>query len=319
MISAASDPALAKRLILDELFDLSLYQALREVARGGLRDMLDQLIPVETRHFGFWQEFFDLRISTLDLRRRLKLRLLLGAARLGGAPVIHLILEAIEVFGVRKYLAVWKQYGGGPLGEAVRGILEDEFKHEDAVVTSAAELRLNPQRVRDIFLGLNDGLVEILGAVSGFFAAFSNAATVLIAGSTVAVAGALSMAAGAYIALSSEVEVHSTEVERRRFLGEPVPPAEPADTPLQSAGLVGASYLAGALVPVLPVAFGALNVLASLAVAGVVIVAVSMILAFLSGMEIRRRVVLNLAIIAATVGITYLIGTITKAVWGIAV
>ena len=49
------------------------------------------------------------------------------------------------------------------------------------------------------------------------------------------------------------------------------------------------------------------------------IVAVSVILAFLSGMEIRRRVALNLVIIAATVGITYLIGTITKAVWGIAV
>ena len=92
-----------------------------------------------------------------------------------------------------------------------------------------------------------------------------------------------------------------------------------ADTPLHSAGLVGASYLAGALVPVLPVAFGARNLLAPLAGAGVVIVAVSVILAFLSGMEIRRRVVLNLVIIAATVGITYLIGTITKAVWGIAV
>ena len=75
----------------------------------------------------------------------------------------------------------------------------------------------------------------------------------------------------------------------------------------------------GALVPVLPVAFGARNLLAPLAGAGVVIVAVSVILAFLSGMEIRRRVVLNLVIIAATVGITYLIGTITKAVWGIAV
>ena len=59
MTSAVSDPALAKRLILDELFDLSLYTALREVARGGLRDVLDQLIPVETRHVGFWQEFFD--------------------------------------------------------------------------------------------------------------------------------------------------------------------------------------------------------------------------------------------------------------------
>ena len=86
MTSAVSDPALAKRLILDELFDLSLYTALREVACGGLRDVLDQLIPVETRHVGFWQEFFGLRIPTLDLRRRLKLRLLVGAARLGGAP-----------------------------------------------------------------------------------------------------------------------------------------------------------------------------------------------------------------------------------------
>ncbi len=41
MTSAVSDPALAKRLILDELFDLSLYTALREVACGGLRDVLD--------------------------------------------------------------------------------------------------------------------------------------------------------------------------------------------------------------------------------------------------------------------------------------
>jgi hypothetical protein len=39
----------------------------------------------------------------------------------------------------------------------------------------------------------------------------------------------------------------------------------------------------------------------------------------LSGMEIKRRIVLNLVIIAAAVGITYLVGAITKAAWGIAV
>ncbi len=320
MIRAPSDPELAKRLILDELFDLSLYKALRQMAGGGaLRDVLDTLIPVETRHFAFWQGFFDRHIAALDLRRRLKLRLLVGAARLGGTPVIHLILEAIEVYGVRKYLAVWKRYGDGPLGEAVRGILEDEFKHEDAVVTSDAERRINPQRVRDIFLGLNDGLVEILGAVSGFFAAFSRAATVLIAGSTVAVAGALSMAAGAYIASSSEAEVRSTEAARRRFLGEPDPPSEQGDTPLRSAVLVGVSYLAGAVVPLLPVGMGARSLLLSLVVGGVMILLVSTVLAFLSGMEIKRRIVLNLAIVAAAVGITYLIGTVTKATWGIGV
>jgi VIT1/CCC1 family predicted Fe2+/Mn2+ transporter len=139
------------------------------VAPTGLRPILEQLIPIETRHYQFWQEFFGLKIATLDLPRRLKLALLVGLARLLGSPGIHLILEAIEVYGVRKYLAVWRQYEGGPLGLAVRGILEDEFKHEDAVVMADAERQMNPQRVRDIFLGLNDGLVEILGAVSGLF------------------------------------------------------------------------------------------------------------------------------------------------------
>jgi len=76
--------------------------------------------------------------------------------------------------------------GSSPLGAAVRSILEDEFTHEDAVVLGGAERRLNPERVRNIFLGPNDGLVEILGAVSGFFAAFGNSAAVLVAGVTVA-------------------------------------------------------------------------------------------------------------------------------------
>ncbi|MES4785837.1 MAG: hypothetical protein C4294_08470, partial [Nitrospiraceae bacterium] len=77
-----------------------------------------------------------------------------------------------------------KSYKDEPLGTAVKGILLDEFKHEDAIVTQMAERKINPEKIRNIFLGLNDGLVEILGAVSGFFGAFGNAIMVLIAGST---------------------------------------------------------------------------------------------------------------------------------------
>jgi VIT1/CCC1 family predicted Fe2+/Mn2+ transporter len=312
------DARLGKRLVLDELFDLSLYKALRGVAPSGpLQAVLDQLIPIEARHYGFWHEFFGLKLTRLDPARGLKLTLLVGVARLFGAPAIHLILEAIEVFGVRKYLAVWREYEGGPLGQAVRGILEDEFKHEDAVVTADAERQINPQRVRDIFLGLNDGLVEILGAVSGFFGAFANATTVLIAGIMVGVAGALSMGAGAYLAGSSEAEVRDTEVRRRRFLGEPEAPVEGGDTPLGSGVRVGVSYVVGAVVPLLPVLFGARTLLPSLLVAGGVIVLVSTILAFLSGMNVKRRILMNLGVIAAAVVISYLIGLVAKAVWGI--
>lgn len=96
------DARLGRRLVLDELFDLTLYRSLQRVAPPGLQAILDQLIPIETRHYGFWQEFFGLKIAKLDLPRRAKLALLVGLARLFGAPAIHLILEAIEVYGVRK-------------------------------------------------------------------------------------------------------------------------------------------------------------------------------------------------------------------------
>jgi vacuolar iron transporter family protein len=312
-------PKLARQLVLDELFDLSLYQSLRDVASGELRDILDELIPIEEHHFAFWQDFFDLHVKALDLGRRLKLVLLVSICRLLGAPAIHLVLEAIEVYGVRKYVRVWSEYGDGPLGAAVRTILDDEFKHEDEVVTAASERQINPERVRDIFLGLNDGLVEILGAVSGFFAAFGNSAAVLVAGLTVAVAGALSMAAGAWVAVSSESEVRTTEAARRRFLGESVPAIGTAETPLASATIVGAGYFAGALVPVLPVLGGATTLLPSLLTAGTLIIIVSIVVAFLSGMNIKRRVITNLLIIAAAVGITFAIGVVTKLVWGVSV
>ena len=311
------DARLGRRLVLDELFDLTLYRSLHRVAPADLRAVLDQLIPIETRHYGFWQEFFGLPIAKLDLPRRVKLALLVGVTRVLGAPAIHLILEAIEVYGVRKYLAVWRQYEGGPLGQAVRGILEDEFKHEDAVVMAESERQMNPQRIRDIFLGLNDGLVEILGAVSGFFGAFANATTVLVAGMMVGVAGALSMGAGAYLAGSSEAEVRDTEVRRRRFLGESDAAEDHGDTPLASGVRVGVSYVIGAVVPVLPVLFGARTLVPSLVVAGGVIVIVSAILAFLSGMDVKRRILMNLAIIAAAVAISYVIGRVAQALWGI--
>ena len=217
---ALSDPRLACTLVLDELFDLSLYKGLREITAPEVHATLDELISVETAHLAFWKHFFGLTLEELDLGRRLKLSLIMAICRVFGSTAVHLVLEAIEVHGVRKYLALWREYQGRPLGEALRGILMDEFKHEDALVTALTERKINAEKIRNIFLGLNDGLVEILGAVSGFFGAFGEATLVLIAASTTAVAGALSMAAGAFLALNSEKEVKTTEIAKKIFLGE---------------------------------------------------------------------------------------------------
>ena len=105
MTTTGADERLARRLVLDELFDLSLYRALREVAPPSLHAVFDALIPVETRHAAFWQDFFGLKhVTTLDLGRRIKLALIIAVCRVFGAPAIHLVLEAIEVHGIKKYL-----------------------------------------------------------------------------------------------------------------------------------------------------------------------------------------------------------------------
>ena len=313
------DPKLARALILDELFDLSLYKALREITDRDSQKVLDELVRVEAEHLAFWQRFFDTRLTALDFGRRLKLWFFVLVCRVFGTTAVHLVLEAIEVHGVRKYLSVWKVYKDQPLGAALKDILLDEFKHEDVLVTQLTERKINPEKIRNIFLGLNDGLVEILGAVSGFFGAFGDAVTVLIAASTTAVAGSLSMGAGAYAALSSEKEVKATQFDKKQFLGEETGSSRMEEQPLSSAVVVGCSYFAGAMVPVLPVLLGATNALSSLVAAGSMVILVSTLLAFLSGMNIRRRILLNLIIIAVAVGVTYAIGILAKALWGISV
>ena len=318
LAASAYDPRLAQDLILDELFDLSLYKALRGVTQPDVHDTLDELIKVETAHLAFWQKFFNLKLEKLDLGRRIKLSVMMLVCRLFGSTAVHLVLEAIEVHGVRKYLAIWRAYQGKPLAEALRGILMDEFKHEDVLVTALTQRKINPEKIRNIFLGLNDGLVEILGAVSGFFGAFGSTTMVLIAATTTAVAGALSMGAGAFLALNSEKEVKSTEMAKKVFLGEESEFTPMEEQPLSSALVVGSAYMMGAIVPVFPVLIGATDAMFSILTAGLMVVLVSTILSFLSGMDIKRRIMLNLVIITVAVSISYGIGIVAKNYWGIA-
>ena len=81
--------------------------------------------------------------------------------------------------------------------------------------------------------------------------------------------------------------------------------------------VVGVSYFIGAMVPVLPVFFGAKNMFFSIVSSIAMIVLVSSILSFLSGMDIRKRIALNLGIIAFAVSTTYGIGYLARYFWGI--
>jgi vacuolar iron transporter family protein len=84
---------------------------------------------------------------------------------------------------------------------------------------SAAEVPYRPhvgpsrQYVRDIILGVNDGLVSVFLLVAGVVGGGLAAREVLLAGLAASAAGAISMAAGEYIATKSQEEVLDSERE----------------------------------------------------------------------------------------------------------
>jgi VIT1/CCC1 family predicted Fe2+/Mn2+ transporter len=78
----------------------------------------------------------------------------------------------------------------------------------------------NRQYMRDIILGVNDGLVSMFLLVFGMAGGGSDAYHILMAAITGAVAGAISMALGEYIATKSQSEVMESDLalEKEHFL-----------------------------------------------------------------------------------------------------
>lgn len=300
------------------MFDLLLYRRFRKVSGSRLRQILDELIRVEEYHVVFWQKFFGVTIEHLDFRRRLKLAVVSFVCRLFGEQATRIVLEATEIYGIKKYLALWELYKDTPMREAARSTLIDELKHEDEIVAGFSGRAINPERIRSIFLGFNDGLVEILGALAGFFAALRDPAAVLLAGLMVAIAGSFSMAASAYAGLSSEKEMNDVDRRKRVFLNQKFETIGSSRAAL-TALLVGISYFLGAIMPIVPVWLGSRNAFFSILIGAGMVVAVSWILAFLSGMDAKKRVLLNLCIAGFAAGTTYVLGLALRNFFGITI
>jgi VIT1/CCC1 family predicted Fe2+/Mn2+ transporter len=155
--------------------------------------------------------------------------------------------------------------------------------------------------VRDLMLGLNDGLVASFAVTSGVAGAFMSSGIVVMAGVAETLGGGVSMALAAFISARSQIEFYMSEIDRERreierwperereeirtiyrdkgFGGELLDrivahitadperwssvmmreelgfASESFDPPLRSAFTVGAAYIFGAMVPVLPYLF----------------------------------------------------------------
>ena len=313
---------LSRALIAGEQASLALYERLLPVVGVDAKNILVSLVEIEKRHLRFWEDFFHEPAPPLGIFTKFRISLAVAVARIFGDRAILLILESTEIHAIREYFAVWDRYRDSEMGSSIKKILIEELHDEEIVITGTASRGLRGGNIRNLFLGLNDGLVEILGVVSGLFAAFDHTSSVVIAALTVAIAGSFSMAAGVFAAESSENEIKEVHDRKRAFLDDRTRTGkdEPEGTrPVASSLIVGISYFFGAMVPILPIFFGARGILISFLASGLIAIVIATAISFVTGMNIRKRILVNTVILTLAVSITYTMGIVAKNILGVSI
>jgi len=90
-------------------------------------------------------------------------------------------------------------------------IRKREYDHHTEQVHAAGG-----RSIRDLMLGLNDGMVASFAVTSGVAAAFNAARVVIMAGLAETLGGAISMGLAAFISARSQIEFYQSEIERER-------------------------------------------------------------------------------------------------------
>ncbi|AEC51858.1 hypothetical protein PNA2_0942 [Pyrococcus sp. NA2] len=210
---------LASEFYEDEYADSVLYAELAKAERDErIKGEFLRLSRVEAGHAKFWHDFL-LKRNVKPKRPRVKRVTILMTKLLRkilGPSMVASLLEMGESNAVQKYseflTTYYNEFSQDEI-ENLKRIILDELEHEKFF--SETKSRFHVENLRDFVLGMNDGLVEILGAVTGLSAVYPYSPKLVgISGLIVGVAGALSMAIGALISVRSQRQV--SEAIRRR-------------------------------------------------------------------------------------------------------
>ncbi|MDX1488511.1 MAG: VIT1/CCC1 transporter family protein [Acidiferrobacterales bacterium] len=211
----------------DEINDHVTYKELGVHAREArFKDEILKMAEIEGNHAEFWKEVIESRGGEVPSRPRVRKPRLIILRFLQSvmSPVVLIsMLELGEAGAFKRYHRFLHE---APLKEnektRLREIILDELEHEKTFRRESGGPRA--MHVRDFVLGMNDGLVEILGAVTGLSAVYVGRPLIVgISGLIVGVAGALSMAIGAFVSVRSQRQVNQGRKERLETLFDVAP------------------------------------------------------------------------------------------------
>lgn len=209
----------AKEFYRGEILDRNLYWQLSEFVKDDqIRENLLRISKTEEKHSNFWKIFLEKRGIEVEekMNGSFKISVMKFLSRFINPIYIISVLESGENSAIKTYFDFLSSYQLDEYeSKALKKIILDEIEHETYFEKVMEKFGLN--NTRDIILGMNDGLVEILGTVAGLTAVYQNNPRIIgISGIVVGIAGALSMGIGAFVSVRSQKQIdNSIEIKNR--------------------------------------------------------------------------------------------------------
>ena len=171
-----------------------IYQELARIEKDPeFKSILEDLVKQELKDYNFWVKLSikkEFQVRTIDIFVYKSMRRILGLT------FTVKFLELVEEELIKRYNEIINLVDGS-VQERIRETIEHEHYNEKRIVALIKEERV--KFISSIILGLNDGLIELTGALVGFSFAFSKHTLVALTGIITGLAASLSMASSAYM------------------------------------------------------------------------------------------------------------------------
>jgi VIT1/CCC1 family predicted Fe2+/Mn2+ transporter len=183
----------------DEYRSSKLYAALAVMeTEAEFKHILETIAGQEESHHKFWLAHATVKEFSLS---PFAIPLAYVMRKIFGLTFTLKFLERGEDDAIDQYRA-YLSVASPEIAKRLQQIIADEESHEQEFLGRIKEDRVD--LLGNIVLGLNDGLIELTGALVGFASAFANPRLVALAGSITGISATLSMAASAYMQARAE-------------------------------------------------------------------------------------------------------------------
>ncbi|MCI1640854.1 MAG: VIT1/CCC1 transporter family protein [Bacteroidales bacterium] len=273
----------------DELTDSIIYEKMSHVAKDEQNRKTFHIISQEEKHHEeIWRKYTGRDVKASGW----KIFFYFTLIRFFGITFGIKLLEHTEHDGVQSYQSLPDDF------EEADELVAAETKHEDELIDMLNDKSLD--YLGSIVLGLNDALVELLGALAGLTLGLKNSKVIASVGIITGISAALSMAASEYLSTKTD---SNTKVN-----------------PMTASIYTGLAYVITVVLLILPYLLVSniyISLLLMVAIAVIIIAFFNFYISVVKTMPFKRRFLEMVSISLGVAFISFFIGLIVNKVFDI--